>query len=80
MAEARSAAHVAYGRALRELRAERGVSQERLALASGLDRTYVSGIERGERNQSLANIIKIADALDVKVSELAARAEELMRA
>lgn len=78
MAEPRSAAHVAYGRALRELRAEHGISQERLALASGLDRTYVSGIERGERNPSLTNILKLAAALDVRVSELAARAERFM--
>jgi transcriptional regulator with XRE-family HTH domain len=78
MAEPRSAAHLAYGKALRELRAERGVSQERLAHIADLDRTYVSGIERGERNPSLANILRIADALEVKVSELAARAERLM--
>lgn len=78
MAEPRSAAHVAYGRALRELRAERGISQERLAHIADLDRTYVSGIERGERNPSLTNILRIAEALDVKVSELAARAETIL--
>ena len=77
MAEPRSAAHAAYGRALRELRAERGVSQERLAQMADLDRTYVSGIERGERNPSLTNVLKLADALGVRVSELAARAEAL---
>ena len=77
MAEARSAAHVAYGQALRELRAERGVSQERLALLAGLDRTYVSGIERGERNPSLANLLKLADALGVQLSDLAVRAEAI---
>lgn len=75
MAEPRSAAHVAYGQALRELRAERGISQERLAHLAGLDRTYVSGIERGERNPSLTNILKLAEALDVNVSEIARRAE-----
>jgi len=78
MAESRSPAHLAYGRALRQLRTERGISQERLALLSELDRTYVSGIERGERNPSLTNILKLADALGVKVSELAVRAEALM--
>lgn len=78
MAEPRSAAHLAYGKALRELRSERGISQEQLAHLSDLDRTYLSGIERGERNPSLTNILKIAEALDVKVSELAARAEKLL--
>ena len=77
MAEPRSAAHVAYGQALRELRAERGISQERLALMAGLDRTYVSGIERGERNPSLTNLLKLAAALGVQVSEIAARAEAI---
>lgn len=78
MAEPRSAAHLAYGRALRQLRVEQGVSQERLAHIADLDRTYVSGIERGERNPSLANILKLTDALGVKLSELAALAERSM--
>ena len=78
MAEPRSAAHLAYGRALRELRHECGISQERLAHLSGLDRTYVSGIERGERNPSLTNILKLVDALDISLSELAIRAKGLM--
>lgn len=78
MPEQRSPAHAAYGLAIRDLRAERGISQEALAHAADLDRTYVSGIERGLRNPSLTNLLKIAAALDVKVSELAARAETLM--
>ena len=78
MAEPRSPAHLAYGRALRELRLERGLSQERLAHLSDLDRTYVSGIERGERNPSLTNILKLVDALDISLSELANKAEWLM--
>ncbi|WP_296131175.1 helix-turn-helix transcriptional regulator [uncultured Corynebacterium sp.] len=57
-----------FGSRLRELRAERDVSQEQLAHTTGLDRTYISGIERGKRNVSLENIVKIADALDVPVS------------
>jgi transcriptional regulator with XRE-family HTH domain len=75
--KARSPAHPAYGVALRELRSERGLSQERLALAAGLDRTYVSGIERGERNPSLTNLLKLAATLGIKLSELAFRAERL---
>lgn len=75
MAPPRSAAHIAYGQAFRELRIERGLSQERLAQIADLDRTYYSGVERGERNPSLTNILKLAEALGVKVSELARRAE-----
>ena len=48
---------------VRALRKEKGLSQEDLALACDLDRTYISGIERGERNVSLVNIQRIADAL-----------------
>ena len=44
--------------------------QEKLGETTGLDRTYISGIERGVRNPSLKNIEKLAKALDVKVSEL----------
>lgn len=69
MAE-RSAAHLAFGRTVRARRAERRISQEELAARSGLHRTYVSGIERGERNLSLASILKLAEALEVNPAEL----------
>jgi len=55
----------------------RGISQERLAQLSGLDRTYVSGIERGERNPSLSNLLKLANALDIRLSGIALMAESL---
>lgn len=71
----RSPAHAAFGRAVRELRQEHGLSQEQLALDSGLDRSYVGGIERGERNPSIGNVFKIAGALDVPPSEIHLRAE-----
>ena len=61
---------VGFGRRIRELRKAKGLSQEALALACDLDRTYIGGVERGERNVSLVNIEKIAGALDVPVSEL----------
>ena len=60
----------AFGRRLRKLRTEKGLSQEALALDCDLDRTYIGGIERGERNVSLINIEKIAAALSIPVREL----------
>jgi transcriptional regulator with XRE-family HTH domain len=59
-----------FGVRLRELRQRGGVSQERLAELAGLHRTYVSSVERGERNISLLNIDKLADALGVPIAEL----------
>lgn len=71
----RSPAHAAFGDAIRTIRSRRGVSQESLALECGLDRTYISGIERGVRNPSLTNILKIAAALQIDPAELFARAQ-----
>lgn len=59
-----------FGLRVRELRSEKGISQEELAALTELDRTYISGIERGKRNLSLKNILKIASALNVKASQL----------
>jgi transcriptional regulator with XRE-family HTH domain len=66
----RSPEHAAFGRTIRAIRDRRGLSQESLALQCGLDRTYISGIERGTRNPSLTNILRIAAALDVPPAEL----------
>ena len=60
----------AFGQRVRELRAEKGLSQEALAASCDLDRSYIGGVERGERNVSLLNIKKIADALGIPVTEL----------
>jgi transcriptional regulator with XRE-family HTH domain len=62
----------AFGRAMRGRRLELGLSQEGLAEACGMHRTYVGGIERGERNVSLRNLLAIARALDTTASELLA--------
>ncbi len=72
-----SPVHAAFGDALRELRAEHGMSQEAVALEAGLNRGYYSGVERGVRNVSLANIVMIADALGVPASAVLARAEAI---
>ena len=79
MAQARSKAHLSYGQALRYFRAERGISQEELAHLADLDRTYVSGVERGERNPTLASLLRLVKALDIPLSELAVRAEAARR-
>lgn len=60
----------AFGERVRTIRKDKGLSQEALALACDLDRTYIGGVERGERNISLVNIYKIADALAINASEL----------
>lgn len=59
-----------FGARLREIRKQKGLSQEALALNCELDRTYIGGVERGERNISLINIYKIAAALDISPREL----------
>ena len=58
------------GRAIRKRRLALGLSQEKLAEKADLHWTYIGGIERGERNVSLVNIVRIARALKTRVSEL----------
>jgi transcriptional regulator with XRE-family HTH domain len=62
----------AVGRRIRETRAERGLSQEALADAAGLDRSYTSGVERGVRNLTLLKLAALAKALGVNPASLLA--------
>jgi len=59
-----------FGNRVRELRRAQGLSQEAFADKCGLDRTYISGIERGRRNVSLRNLDVIAKAFGITLSEL----------
>jgi len=64
-----------FGRILRELRTERGLSQEKLGFESDYHRTYISQLERGQKNPSLKAIFRLAEALRVKPSEMIRRIE-----
>jgi transcriptional regulator with XRE-family HTH domain len=59
-----------FGRRVRALRERVGLSQEQLAAKAGIHRTYVGGVERGERNLGLKNVFRIARALGVPVADL----------
>ena len=68
----------AFGQAVRQLRLRARLSQEQLADKSDLDRTYIGGVERGERNPSLVAITKIASGLNVALSDLFAEYESVV--
>lgn len=65
----------ALGRAVRSIREERGMSQMQLAADAGFMQSWISQVERGRRNPSWNNVARLAEGLDVSVSELANRAE-----
>jgi XRE family transcriptional regulator, regulator of sulfur utilization len=67
----------ALGRAIRQLRSERGIRQRDLAQAADMNVTAISHIERGRANPAWGTVKRIATALGVPVSEVAARAERL---
>jgi len=67
---ARLSAQQKLGKKLKRIRIEAGYTQERLGELTGLDRTYISGIERGVRNPSIKSLDKISRALKIKSSEL----------
>ena len=76
----RSDPRVAFGNAVRKLRLERGLSQERLAELAEIHRTYIGDVERGTRNIALLNMIKIADALETSLEAVIREMEKSKRA
>jgi len=68
-----------FGIALKKLREETGLSQEKFALSIGMDRTYYASVEAGKRNISLQNICKIAKGFDISVSALFVMVEKMNR-
>lgn len=70
---------IAFGKAVRKARKAQGISQEGLADLAGLHRTYVGDVERGERNISLLNMSKIAEAMHIKLNVLVKDSENLLR-
>lgn len=65
-----------FGIALKKLREETGLSQEKFALSIGMDRTYYASVEAGKRNISLQNICKITEGFGMSVSALFVVVEE----
>ena len=65
------------GITLKALRAEKGVSQEKMALSTGIDRRYMSDIENGRRNVSLEIVEKLAAFFDMKASEFIQKIEQI---
>jgi transcriptional regulator with XRE-family HTH domain len=61
---------IEFGNRLKNIRLAQGLSQEQLGMIAELDRTYISGIERGVRNVSLLNILRIAKALNIPAATL----------
>lgn len=61
---------VKLGAAIRAARLDKQLSQEALADKANIDRSYIGGIERGEHNVALINLMKIADALEMKLSDM----------
>lgn len=66
----------AFGLRVQQLRKETGMSQEKFALSIDMDRTYLASVEAGKRNISINNIKKIADGLNISISELFSNIEK----
>ncbi len=66
---------LAFGKAVRSIRLDKGISQERLVELAGIDRSYMGGVERGEHNIALVNIKRISNALEVSISTVMKKGE-----
>ncbi|MDR1408191.1 MAG: helix-turn-helix domain-containing protein [Tannerella sp.] len=65
-----------FGLIIRQLRTEKGLSQEKLALDADIDRTYIGDIEKGNRNVSISMVEKLANYFQISISELFKKLEE----
>jgi transcriptional regulator with XRE-family HTH domain len=70
MSRARNTAEAIFGERIRELRIERGISQEKLAELAGLHRNYIGHLERGEKTASLDVIVRLSASFDTSVTDL----------
>ena len=61
---------IEFGKRIKELREDSGLSQEKFSLKIGMDRTYYASVESGKRNISLKNIEKIANGFDISITQL----------
>ncbi len=75
---ARSASAAAFGRAIREIRVDRGLSQEEVGLRSEVARAYYGKVERGQASPTFETIVKVASGLEVPAADIVARAERLL--
>lgn len=66
---------IALGNAIRDIRKQQGVSQEKLALLAGIDRSYVGRVERGDNNVAVLTLLKIGQALNVSMADIMRDAE-----
>lgn len=66
---------IALGNAIRDVRKQQGVSQEKLALLAGVDRSYMGRVERGDNNVALLTLLKIGEALNVSLADIMREAE-----
>lgn len=66
---------IALGEAIRGARLKRGLSQEQLALLAGVDSSYVGRVERGDNNVAMLTLLKLTNALEITISQLAKQAK-----
>ena len=70
---------ITFGRVLRDLRKQAGLTQEQLGFEAELERNYISMLERGERQPTLTTVVKLAQPLGTRASELVALVEAAVK-